>query len=234
MLAAGGESRLDLEGAPVVSVRRGHRRKGGQTVGQGLMVARVPSRVTELKRYWRTYAHEPRCGQWPERCGHRLLRQAGENACVGEVAGACHLPVGAPRCIRCVEVEPPLLAQQRNELEPPLGMHDLPEGSVDGLAERPGPEDGSRLTHDILINFDRGLRHVPRISRRRRLADGPLPRTSHLVVPAPIPDHPSNRRHGVGRMGRAFAELNRTSIPLWMESRESVGARAKARQTPAG
>ena len=165
MLATGGESRLDLKDAPVVSVGRWHGREGGQALGQGLVVVGVPSRVAELERHRGAQAHQPCRGQRRERRNHRRLRQASEDARVGEIAGPRHLPVGAPSRLRGVEVEPPLLAQDCDEFKSTLGVHDLSEGGVDGLAQRPGSEDGSRLTLDILIDFDRGLRHVARMSR---------------------------------------------------------------------
>lgn len=63
-----------------------------------------------------------------------------------------------------LEVESALLAEKDHELEAPLRVHDLSQGSIDRGTKRLGPEDCRRLSCDIFIDLNRCLRHKQKIS----------------------------------------------------------------------
>ena len=174
MLATGGESRLDLKDAPVVSVGRWHGREGGQAIGQGVVVLAAPGGVPELEGNRPADGHPALYGEGREGGGDGRLRQPGEDGGIGEVPGPGHLGA-APRAVDAVEVEPSLLGEDRNQLEPASGMHDLPKRGVDRVAQRRRPEDGRGLACDIPVNINRCLRHARMICQCRGAGYGAAP-----------------------------------------------------------
>jgi len=62
-----------------------------------------------------------------------------------------------------VEVKASGFAEERDELESALGVHNFPQGRVDGVSESPRPEDRRCLAGDILIYINRCLGHAFKI-----------------------------------------------------------------------
>jgi len=142
--AAGGEGRLSLEGPPVVGVGRGHRRERQEAVDQHPVVGRAPGGVAETEDHRCAHGNVSVGGEGGEHGGHLRLDQASEHAGVSEVAGAHGLLVGSPRLLHTIEVEAALLAEQRHEFQPALGLHDLEQCGVDRRPQRLGAQDGGR------------------------------------------------------------------------------------------
>lgn len=67
------------------------------------------------------------------------------------------------------EVEPTVFAEERDQLESTLGVHDFSEGGVDGRPQRVRAEDSGCLLQDIVIDLHGRLRHALMISA---LTDG--------------------------------------------------------------
>lgn len=125
MLSARGQHLLNLQAPSLVSI--GHRdvREGQKSFRQREVVAVVTRREAEFESNCCAQSHTSCGGQWSERCCNVRLGEASEDARVSQILQARHLLLGSPRTFCGSEVEPPLLAEKRYQLEPALCMYDL-------------------------------------------------------------------------------------------------------------
>jgi hypothetical protein len=159
VLAAGSQLSLQVDGTLMIRLCRRHRWKGGEMVLQRCVVGSVASREPQLERDGGADRDESLDGQRGERGRHGWLGQPRKDACVDEVARSRHLLVASPGVLRSLEVEPALLAEEGDELEPSPSIHDLRESGVDRRPQRLSAQDLGCLARDIRIDFNRCLGH---------------------------------------------------------------------------
>lgn len=163
MLGPISEQSLHFECPLVVAIGRGRDLESSRFVKERAMIDTGLCGEPVLEEHGRAQGNLAGGDASTDSGGHRGFGQPDQRACVDEVRRSCH-SVATPGTIGNRGVEALRVSDQRDEVEPTLGIDYLTQRSINGLSQGRGSEDLCCLHCDISINIYRCLRRTGKIS----------------------------------------------------------------------